>query len=253
MVTRSLNLSEIKNLYGTLKESLSGDLELIVVVKRRDIDISDEYVTIITEDSNRFQARKTGIMVSNGNILLLDADQIPEKALLKELQDCTSDAMVIPEKSLNRNFIGRLLDLQRAYFQEIAKPNYDPRFPVVPRFYNGDIIRGILNRMDSEVFKYGLSHEDSVLYYEAYAKLKHINLSRNYILNTDPTLAEYIHKSMLYGKYKKATVSSAQIPTSYIRLVNDINKEFLRIRSFPILIISLLRAIPYFFGSILVQ
>ena len=33
MVTRSLNLSEIKNLYETLKESLSGDLELIVVVR----------------------------------------------------------------------------------------------------------------------------------------------------------------------------------------------------------------------------
>lgn len=230
---------------------MSDDLELIVVVKRRDINISDEYVSIITEDSNRFQARKTGIHASNGNVLLLDSDQIPEKALLMELQCSRSDALVIPEKSLNRNLIGRLLDLQRTYFQEIAKPNYYPEFPVVPRFYNGDIIRVTLDRMDKQIFKYGLSHEDSILYYEAYNKLKNINVSRNYIFDTDPSLAEYIRKSVLYGKYKKSTVSSSQIPASYIRLINDINREFLKIRNFPIMIISLLRGIPYLFGSIL--
>ena len=251
MVTRSLNLSEIKNLYGSIKENLSEDLELVIVVKRRDIDISGKYVTIVTEDSNRFQARRTGILASKGNVLLLDADQIPQKALLEELQHCTYDAMVIPEKSLNRNFMGRLLDLQRAYFQEMANPNYDPKFPVVPRFYNGDIVRKTLYKMDDKIFKYGLSHEDSILYYEVYDQLNDIKVSRNYILDIDPSFVEYILKSMLYGKYKRDTVNSARIPFIYTKLVNEINQEFLRIRSFPILMISLLRAIPYFLGSVL--
>lgn len=253
IVTRALCLSDIEQLYTTIKRKLSKQIELIVVARKENFFLSDENVTVIIEDSNRFEARKSGILAAKGNILLLDNDQIPSELLLIELQNIKADAVIIPERSLNRNLVGRLLDFQRNYFQELAKPTFSPYFPVVPRFYRNDIIKNVVNNLDTFVFKYGLSHEDSILYYEIYKDLKYLTESKNYIYNLDPSMLEYIRKSILYGRYRKSTFNAKRIPKNYIDLINEINKEFLRIRnnkSILNLCISSLRAVPYFFGSL---
>ena len=115
IVTRAYKTSELKNLISNLHENLEVEKEIIAVSRINDYDIKG--INLIIENSKRFQARITGIKHANyDKILLLDSDQIPEKGILHELDNKKEDMIIIPEKSINKNFTSKCLDDCNKYF-----------------------------------------------------------------------------------------------------------------------------------------
>ena len=86
VITRSYRTSELKELISYLKENNETEQELITVCNVIDYHLSG--VNLIIENSNRFEARITGINNSHfDKVLLLDSDQIPEYGLIQELEE----------------------------------------------------------------------------------------------------------------------------------------------------------------------
>ena len=99
-------------------------------------------------------------------ILFLDEDQTPEEGLMEELTEKNDDAIIIPERSLNRNFIGRLMDYKRTCLEESVRNKPIPEIPVIPRFYRKEILLKAFANLSSKTILNVEQHEDSILYSE---------------------------------------------------------------------------------------
>lgn len=107
IITRSYRTSELKELVSNLSENNQIKTEVIAVCNRNDYDLNG--ITLIIENSNRFEARITGIKNAHfDKVLLLDSDQLPEDGLLRELEGRNSDMFIIPEKSLGTGFTSKM-------------------------------------------------------------------------------------------------------------------------------------------------
>jgi len=248
IVTRAYKTSELKNLILNLHTNLEVKKEIIAVCRINDYDIKG--INLIIENSNRFQARITGIKSANyDKILLLDSDQIPEKGLLHELDNKNEDMVIIPEKSISKNFTSKCLDDWRYRNEKYAMENPNPYILVVPRYYKRSVLLNVINKLSPDIYKIE-SHEDSILYYEVFKETQNIGFAKKYILNYDPTLKILMQKAFLYGKYRK-TVQNLEIPDDILVLINRINRSTLNIKDLGIgrgYIIQILRGLMYELG-----
>ena len=251
IITRAYRSSELKNLIENLNSCREIVKEVIAVCNIEDYNV--ENIKLIIEDSNRFQARITGIKHANfEKVLLLDSDQIPEKGLLEELDKREEDMLIIPEKSLDNNFTSKCLDDWRARNERLASKKITPYIPVVPRFYAKKYLLSAINKLSLEMYRI-IDHEDSIIYYYAFQETKNINFSKKYIYNDTPKFLKLMYKAFLYGKNRK-NISNLQIPGDIAILLNKLNKNTFNIKELGLgrgYIIQIMRGLAYEFGKIL--
>ena len=250
IVTRAYKTSELKNLIINLHTNLEVEKEIIAVCRINDYNIRG--INLIIENSNMFQARITGIKSANyDKILLLDSDQIPEQGLLQELNEKNEDMVIIPEKSINKNFTSKCLDDWRYRNEKHAMENPNPYIPVVPRYYSKDVLLKVISKLSPDIYKIE-SHEDSILYYETFKETQNIGFVKQYILNYDPPLNILMRKAFLYGKFRNI-VQNLETPDDVLVLINKINRNALNIKELGIgkgYIIEILRGLMYELGRI---
>ena len=165
IITRSYRTSELKELVSNLSENNQIKTEVIAVCNRNDYDLNG--ITLIIENSNRFEARITGIKNAHfDKVLLLDSDQLPEDGLLRELEGRNSDMFIIPEKSLGTGFTSKCLDDWRIRNEKLARLRSSPYLPVVPRLYKQTLLMEAIDKLPKSAYNI-ISHEDSILYYSA--------------------------------------------------------------------------------------
>ncbi len=251
IVTRAYKTSQLKNLVLNLDKNLEVEKEIIAVCQVNDYDIKG--INLIIENSKRFQARITGIKSANyDKILLLDSDQIPEKGLLRELDDKNEYMVIIPERSTNENFTSKCLDDWRYRNEKHAMENPNPYIPVVPRYYKSSVLLNVINKFSPDIYEI-VDHEDSVLYYEIFKETRNIGFAKKYILNYDPPLNILLQKAFLYGKNRK-TVQNLEIPDDILMLINKLNRSTLNVKGLGIgrgYIIQILRGLMYQLGRII--
>lgn len=248
IVTRAYRSSELKNLISNLSTNNELEFEVIAVCNIKDSDYDN--IKIIVEDSNMFRARITGIRnAKSERLLLLDSDQIPEKGLLTELKTKIDDMVIIPERSLRHNVVGRFLDDWRFRNERRAFRHPRPEIPVIPRFYWKRQLIKVIENLPKNVFD-NVSHEDSVLYHRVFTDSNDIGFTTKYILNDDPSLATLLRKSYKYGKYIKEAFD-LELPNDIVDLITKLNKSSLSIGELGIgkgLILQLLRGFIYELG-----
>lgn len=230
------------------------DYELIIVDSsiHKPVHSSDPDVKIIRKNEGMFPAKITGIRAARGeNVLFLDADQRVTKELVHELYRSTNDALLIRERSMNSNLMGKLLDFQRRdvlFFSE--SKHYSPFVTAVPRFFKLEIVLEAADRLRSEGC---ISHEDSILYYEAYDLLRSIGTSRNSLLNIDPSFIAFVKKSYGYGRSVRGIYKSGRDEKcdGYEELITKLNKSYKELyttRLSPGLVVTLIRMVWYLLG-----
>src|SRR5260370_23216709 len=233
--------------------------ELIVVgegVGQRAIP-SNSLVAVkpIETSVGRFEAMRIGIYNSQyESVLFLDNDQVIEPGLLEELRTKQEDAVIIPERSLNRNLVGRLMDLKRSYLEELAKDHPHPEIPVIPRFYKKRILDRAFEQLPLETLQTVTQHEDSILYREAYDSCRKLSMSRKRIFNQDPDLFSFVRKAYIYGKANETALSSGRLTSSQAGFIRTLDRNRILydrgVGFNPVLTIHLLQGIPYAAGSL---
>lgn len=251
VVTRSYKSSELRSLISNLNLNLEIEFEIIAVCNVNDHDIPNS--KLIIENSNRFRARITGIRNAQfDKILLLDSDQIVEKGLLRELDNRKEDMIIIAESSINNSLSSRFLNDTRLRSEKYAKKNTSPYIPVIPRFYKKKSLLNALNKLPPNIDEI-LSHEDSILYHEVFKDSRNIGFSERHIYNNDPNLLVLMHKTYLYGAYKKK-IKSLEIPEDISILINKLNLNTFNIKELGVsrwYALQIARAFVYFLGSVL--
>ena len=131
IIARSLKSSELRNLVTTLTSRKEAKIEIIAVSRTNDSDFGGN-INLIVENSNRLQAKATGVKKAKyDNLLFLDSDQIPQEYLLSELENKKDDMVIIPERSLNNSFVASCLDDWRFRNERVAMNHPNPYIPVV--------------------------------------------------------------------------------------------------------------------------
>ncbi len=251
IITRSERTSELSNLINYLNSNSEIEYEIIAVCKIKDFALKN--TKIIIENSNRFVARITGLENAvYDKILFLDSDQFPEIGLLKELDNKKEDMLIIPEKSIKSNFISKCLDDWRYRNERLARKKVSPYIPVVPRFYNRQLIINVVEKLP-EISKNIIDHEDSILYYYAFREDRTIDFSIKHILNNDPNLHNLMLKAFLYGKNSK-NMQHVGLPDDIKFLLAALNENTLNLKEIGLgkgYIIQILRGVFYELGKII--
>ncbi len=268
VITRAYKTSELRNLLKNLYSN-KIEKEIIAVCNINDCHLNKvENFKLIIESSNRFQAKITGVKnASYDKILFLDSDQIPAKGLLNELNNRKEDMLIMPERSVNTNFIGKCLDDWRYRNERYAMKNPNPYIPVIPRYYKKYYLMKVINELPLQFYNI-IDHEDSVLYYMMFKYTKNISFTEAKIYNYDPSFVELIYKAFKYGKSKKNFKISykSYLSSQYVNykstellkeiniLINRLNKNTLNIKELGIgkgNVIQFIRGFAYTLGDLL--
>lgn len=249
-MTRAYKTSELKNLVTNLNLNSEIEKEIVAVCNINDYNI--KISKLIIEDSNRFEARISGIKNAiYDKVLLLDSDQIPERGLLEELDNRKEDMVIIPERSINNSFTSMCLDDWRDRIEKLARKQATPYIPVIPRFYKKKHLLNAVSKLSTSIFKI-IAHEDSILYYYVFQETRDIDFSEKHIFNYDPNFLELMRKAYLYGKYGKEA-KNLGIPENIALLLYKLNRNTLNIRDLRLgkgYIIHISRGISYELGRI---
>ncbi len=249
IVTRAYRSSQLENLISNLHNNTEIEFEIIAVCNIKDVEYDN--VKIILENSNRFRARITGIRnAKSERILLIDSDQILENGLLTELNTKTDDMVIIPERSISCNVVGRCLDDWRFRNEKRAFKHPRPDIPVIPRFYWKKQLARIVGELPEIVFGI-ISHEDSVLYQMVFLETNSIGFATRCILNEDPSLSRLLGKAYNYGKDAKSAENLA-LPEDISKLLYRLDMSSLNIGELGIgkgLILQVIRGFCYEMGK----
>ncbi len=250
IITRARKTSELKNLINNLQSNNEIEKEIVAVCNISDYDVKN--TRLIVEDSDRFEARITGIKNAiYDKVLLLDSDQIPEKGLLKELDNKKNDMVIIPERSINNSLISMCLDDWRYRNERLARKQMTPYIPVIPRFYRREHLLSAVNKLPASLYKI-MDHEDSVLYYYVFRETNNINFSEKHIFNYDPEFLKLMRKAYLYGKNRR-DLKNSEIQEDISLLLYGLNRNTFNIKEIGFgkgYIIQIMRGISYELGKI---
>lgn len=251
IVTRAYKTSELRMLIDHLRLNSETEIEIVAVCNLNDYDIENS--NIVIEDSNRFEARVTGIKNAlYDKVLLLDSDQIPERGLLRELENEEEDMVIIPEGSINKGFVSTCLNDWRYRNENLAREFTSPFIPVIPRFYKKKYLLSAVGKLPPNICNL-IDHEDSILYYYVFQETKDIKFSKGRILNYDPSLLKLMQKAYLYGKNSK-NIKHMAIPENISLLLKNLNRNTFNIKELGFgkgYIIQLIRGISYEIGKVL--
>jgi hypothetical protein len=202
-------------------------LEVIGVCNQTDKSYNN--IKLFQEDSNMFKARKTGInMATSDTMLLIDSDQLPAIGLLEELSKLHNDMVIMPEKSSLKNLVSICLDDWSFRNERWAIKNPHPNIPAIQRYYKRKVLINAIDLLPKEVYSLP-SHEDSILYYQAFNISQNIAFTKSYIYNSDPPLRELLQKAYLYGKSSKLS-SDLNIPNDIRNLLGTLDKFTLHVK-----------------------
>ena len=185
---------------------------------------------------------------------LLDTDQYPQRDLIKEIIEQNSDAIIIPERTLDaRSFIGKLLDENRKLMERLQVTRNDPEIPSIPRVYRTLIIKEAFQKIDSNTLDSVIQHEDSIIYFESNDAIDSLFYAKHVLFNKDPTIIEYIKKSLGYG-FSVGYLNTRLIPHEYVALLHKLDRNrfslLLQNRGIPAFLATLLKGVPYMYGVI---
>ena len=250
IITRAYKTSELKNLLLNLNSNTETEFEVIAVCNVKDCETHE--IKLVIEDSNRFEARISGIRHANyDKVLLLDSDQIIENGLLAELDNRSEDIIIIPERSVNKTLTSVCLDDWRSRYENYARTHVSPYVPVVPRFYRKRFLINAIKKLSPNVYAV-ISHEDSVLYYEVFKETQNIGFSKKYIYNFDPSFFALMKKASLYGKNSRE-VESLALPAEILHLIDSLNKNALNLKELKFgkgFVMQILRGCAYELGRL---
>lgn len=251
IVLRSYETSEIRDLVSYLKQNNDIENEIVAVCNLNDFEIDG--INLILEDSNRFEARISGIKNARfDRVLFLDSDQLPEEGLLGELDSMNEDMVIIPERSSSKNLTARCLDDWRMRNENLARRNTSPFVPVIPRFYRKYTLLKAINALSDSAYKI-VSHEDSVIYYETLKIKQRVGFSSRHILNRDPNFFKLMYKAYQYGKYSKSA-EALSLPEEIEYLLDRLDRNTLNLRELGFgkgFLIQIPRGIAYEIGKLL--
>ena len=251
IITRAYKTSELRNLITNINLNNEVHKEIIAVCNVSDFNL--EGTNLIIENSNRFKAKITGIKNARyENVLFLDSDQIPENGLLSELDKKKENMVIIPEKSINNNFTSKCLDDWRYRIEKLARKQPTSYIPVIPRFYKREVLIGAVNRLPVGILGI-ITHEDSILYHEAFKETKSIGFSKKIIYNYDPNFSEMMKKAFIYGK-NKGEMESMEIPQEIKNLILRLNRNTLNVKELGFgkgYLIQIPRGLSYLLGELL--
>ncbi|WP_188681478.1 hypothetical protein [Thermogymnomonas acidicola] len=214
---------------------------IINVVRGCKYEVQDPRLTILVEPTDRFEAFFSALkVVDTEYVLLIDEDQIPSEKLFDELRNIKADFAIVPERSINRNICGRMMDIKRKRVEELAKMSLDPLQRAVPRFYRTDILKAALNGVDSRF----APHEDSFIFSRVLETTKSYTVLKSVLYNYDVSLRTYMLKSYKYG----AALGRNENPTlGKFALKMDLSIMIGR-QMISLTPIDLVRAFPYALG-----
>ena len=177
-----------------------------------------------------------------------------QRDLIKEIMEQNSDAIIIPERTLNaRAFVGRLLDQNRKLMESIQITRNDPEIPSIPRVYRTLIIKEAFQKIDSNTLDSVIQHEDSIIYYESNNAIDSLFYAKHVLFNKDPNIIEYIRKSLGYG-FSVGYLNTRLIPIEYVALLQklDMGRFSFLIRHKGILafLATFLKGVPYIYGVV---
>ena len=251
IVTRSIRTSELYRLLDAIGEFKINEFEVVAVCRIKDCEVDN--IRLILEDTNRFEARITGIRNANyENILLLDSDQVPEMGLIDELINIDAQMVIIPERSLSRSLVASWLDDYRKRIENYAHRYPAPNIPVVPRFYKRNILLKAIELLPHRIYE-SESHEDSILYYKAFDITHDVKFSKRHIYNYDSNFSTIMKKTMLYGKYKRKANNNS-LPQEFLKLLRELNINSLNVKEIGLskgYFFQVFRGIMYYIGSLI--
>ena len=250
IITRAYKTSELKNLIENL--NLDNEIEKEIIAVCNVYDYKPENTKLIIENSNRFEARISGIRISkHDRVLFLDSDQIPEMGLLSELDRTEKAMVVIPERSISDNFTSRCLDDWRLRNETLASKKFTPYIPVIPRFYAKKYLINAIENITSDVVKI-IDHEDSILYFYIYQETMDVGICKKHIYNNDPNFINLMRKAFLYGR-NNANIKNLNIPEEISYLLYELNINTLNVKNLGFgkgYVIQTLRSLSYELGRI---
>lgn len=212
-------------------------------------------ITIQQVVVGRMEALKIGASIAKfKKILILDADQTISSNLLFEIDNMEQDMLIVPERSLNKNLVGILMDAKRSYLLNYSKLNGGPKLPVIPRVYNKKLFQASINNLQEQEIKVVVQHEDSLIYYEAYKISRSLGYCSNFILNQDPSVPDFLLSSYKYGLANQKALNSHFMTEEHSRLIKQLDRQRVIFNkelglNYGILA-DIVKGIPYIFGTI---
>ena len=257
IILRNKNDPHIKECLEQFSDFNYDSYEIIMIDSSSNVTIPPDgiKITIHRVDVGRTEALKIGVSLANlDKILILDADQRISSSLLFEIDHMEHEMIIVPERSLNRNLIGILMDAKRSYLFNYSKLNGGPKIPVIPRVYNKKLFEDSINELQEQEIKVLTQHEDSLIYHEAYKISRSLGYCKNFILNHDPPVLDFLSSSYKYGLANQKALDSEFVPAEHKRMIKmlDMHRVFFNKElglNYGILA-DIVKGIPYIFGTI---
>jgi glycosyltransferase involved in cell wall biosynthesis len=228
IILRNKNYSHIKECLEQFS-NLGYDSYEIVMIDSSSTPTSppaDIKISIQQIEVSRTEALKIGVSLAKyDKILILDADQRISSSLLFEIDDMEHEMIIVPEKSLNKNLVGILMDAKRSYLFNYSKLNGGPKIPVIPRIYNKKLFQSSINQIQDQELEVVTQHEDSLIYYEAYKNSRNIGYCNNFILNHDPTMSDFLLSSYKYGLANQKALDSEFVTAEHKMLIKLLDRQ----------------------------
>lgn len=211
----------------SLQESRLVETEIIVVGKWYDSNQSvNMNCIVIKTDALMFQARFLGLeAVTSKKVLFLDSDQVVQPGLLDELVSIHTDMCMIPERSINRNFTGKIMDMKRRYVENSFRFKPSPFVAVAPRFYSTDLLLKAFENIPESELKTITQHEDSILFHESWRINSEISFSSKMIFDVDPGISVFMRKAFYYGKANRVALKSGTLSREHLHLINSLDRD----------------------------
>lgn len=251
IILRSLRSSELFALCKEITKSCTVEIEIIAVCNINDRPIDG--VRYITQNASRLEAKIIGVKNSRyDKILFIDSDQIPEHGLIEELNNVNCDMCIIPERFLSGSLTSVIFEEWKERIESYARNNISPFIPVIPRFYDKQILLNIIDKLPLNYYKV-VDHEDSILFYFAFKESLNIRFSSKRLFNSSETLLGTIRKAFLYGKNHRE-VEEAVLDEELRTLITRINLSVFDFKHMGFgkgHLIQFLRAGAYLCGTII--
>lgn len=229
VLIRNKNDPNVTRCISSFENLPQGHYELVIIDSSdQPLDMSGFTVNAVYEqrDVSRFEALLLGLsLATSDRILILDSDQIVTGELISHLNSTENDMCIISEKSLNRNFVGRLSDRHREFLYEHSKQNVSDILPVIPRFYRKPLMMRAITNVSSKELSMISQHEDSVIYSEALRISTDVGFCDTPIYNEDPPFSVFAVKSFRYGLSQARSLASEHISPEKKKLLRSIDRN----------------------------
>jgi glycosyltransferase involved in cell wall biosynthesis len=208
----------IEQCLESIKHQSYDNLEVIVV----DTNSSDNTKAICSKYGTKFVntewrllgARFVGFENSRGDyFLMLDSDQILEKAAIQQCVDAMSeyDQVCLGERTYNpETFLQKMFEADRRLIHEQSDLQLDPGYgTLVPRFYKRFVLQGAFSNIPKQILPFVVAHEDSILYYEAIRVSDKVGVVPDALFHKEPSsVLELWKKNRKYGRAARELVDA---------------------------------------------